>query len=47
MFRDIDGMIYGMIVNILSAVVIDKMIYGMNSGKVAFIVTKMERKYAM
>ena len=29
-----------MIVNILSAVVIDKMIYGMNSGKVAFIVTK-------
>ncbi len=33
-------MIYGMIVNILSAVVIDKMIYGMNSGKVAFIVTK-------
>ena len=32
--------IYGMIVNILSAVVIDKMIYGMNSGKVAFIVTK-------
>ena len=40
LFRDIDGMIYGMIVNILSAVVIDKMIYGMNSGKVAFIVTK-------
>lgn len=24
LFRDIDGMIYGMIVNILSAVVIDK-----------------------
>lgn len=47
LFRDIDGMIYGMIVNILSAVVIDKMIYGMNSGKVAFIVTKMEREYAM
>lgn len=47
LFRDIDGMIYGMIVNILSAVVIDKMIYGMNSGKVAFIVTKMEREYVM
>ena len=37
---DKGAMIYGMIVNILSAVVIDKMIYGMNSGKVAFIVTK-------
>jgi len=44
LFRDIDGMIYGMIVNILSAVVIDKMIYGMNSGKVAFIVTKKGKK---
>ena len=44
LFRDIDGMIYGMIVNILSAVVIDKMIYGMNSGKVAFIVTKNGKK---
>lgn len=44
LFRDIDGMIYGMIVNILSAVVIDKMIYGMNSGKVAFIVTKKGKR---
>ena len=40
LFRDIDGMIYGMIVNILSAVVVAKVIYGRNSGNVAFIVTK-------
>ena len=40
LFKDVDGMIYGMMVNLLFAVVVDKMIYGMNSGKVAFIVTK-------
>ena len=40
LFKDVDGMIYGMIVNLLFAVVVDKMIYGLNSGKVAFIVTK-------
>lgn len=33
LFKDVDGMIYGMIVNLLFAVV-DKMIYGLNSGKV-------------
>ena len=42
LFKDVDGMIYGMIVNLLFAVVVDKMIYGLNSGKVAFIVTKHE-----
>lgn len=46
LFKDVDGMIYGMIVNLLFAVVVDKMIYGMNSGKVAFIVTNMEKRYA-
>lgn len=40
LFKDIDGIIYGMIVNLLFAVVVDKMIYGINSGKVAFVVTK-------
>lgn len=28
LFKDVDGMIYGMIVNLLFAVVVDKMIYG-------------------
>ncbi len=44
LFKDVDGMIYGMIVNLLFAVVVDKMIYGLNSGKVAFIVTKHGKK---
>ena len=44
LFKDIDGIIYGMIVNLLFAVVVDKMIYGINSGKVAFVVTKKGKK---
>lgn len=38
-FRDVDGVIYGIIINFLFAVVIDKVMYGLNAGKVAFIVT--------
>lgn len=40
LFRDFDGIIYGMIVTFLFAVMIDKMFYGVNSGKLAFIVTR-------
>lgn len=39
-FRDIDGIIYGMIVTTLLAFVVDKLMYGMNSGKMVLIVTK-------
>lgn len=39
LFRDVDGVIYGMIVNYLLAIVVDKVMYGMNAGKVALIVT--------
>ena len=39
LFRDFDGILYGMIVNYLFALVVDKMFYGINSGKIAFIVT--------
>lgn len=38
-FRDMDGIIYGMIVNYLFAVVVDKMMYGINAGKLAVIIT--------
>ena len=38
-FQDIDGIIYGMIVNYLFAVVADRAMYGMNAGKMALIVT--------
>ena len=40
LFQDIDGIIYGMIVNYLFAVVADKAMYGMNAGKMALIVTR-------
>lgn len=40
LFRDLDGIVYGMIINFLIAVVVDKVIYGINSGKVALIVTE-------
>lgn len=39
-FRDVDGIIYGMIINFLFAVVVDRVMCGLNSGKVALIVTK-------
>lgn len=38
-FKDMDGIIYGMIINYLFAIVVDKVMYGINSGKVALIVT--------
>lgn len=43
-FKDIDGIIYGMIVNFLFAVVVDKVMTGINSGKTALIVTKNGEK---
>ncbi|MCH5273976.1 MAG: YitT family protein [Lachnospiraceae bacterium] len=39
LFRDFDGILYGLIVTYLLAVVVDKVFYGINSGKIAFIVT--------
>lgn len=43
-FRDMDGIIYGMIINLLFAVVVDKVMTGINSGKTALIVTKEGEK---
>lgn len=39
-FQDIDGIIYGMIINFLFAVVVDKTMCGLNSGKIGLIVTE-------
>lgn len=39
-FQDIDGIIYGIIVSWLMSKIVDQMIYGANSGKFAFIITK-------
>lgn len=44
LFRDIDGIIYGMIVSFLFSTVIDKMMYGINAGKLTLIVTDNGQK---
>lgn len=39
-FKDVDGIIYGMVINFLFAIVVDKVMLGLTSGKVALIVTE-------
>ena len=39
-FKDVDGIVYGMIINFLFAVVVDKVVYGINAGKFALIITQ-------
>lgn len=40
LFRDMEGIIYGMIVNYIFAVAVDKFMYGINAGKMTLIVTE-------
>ena len=44
LFRDVDGIIYGMIVSFLFSAVIDKVMYGANAGKLALVVTTQGTK---
>ena len=44
LFKDVDGIIYGMIFNYIIAIVADKIMYGMNSGKMTLIVTEQGQK---
>lgn len=44
LFRDMDGLICGAVVSFLMASVIDKVMYGINAGKLAFIVTERGRE---
>lgn len=39
-FKDVDGLIYGIIVTYLMAVVMDRILYGIDEGKMTFIVTE-------
>ncbi len=39
LFRDFDGVIYGLMIDFLYARVTDKIMYGMNAGKMALVVT--------
>ncbi|MDO4344624.1 MAG: YitT family protein [Eubacteriales bacterium] len=43
LFENMDGIIYGIIVTFLVSTVVDKLMYGMNSGKMALIVTNHGR----
>ena len=38
-FKDVDGIIYGMIINYIFAIAVDKVMYGINAGKLTLIVT--------
>lgn len=40
LFRDVDGVIYGLIVSYLLSVVVDQAMYGVSAGKLAMIVTE-------
>lgn len=44
LFRDVDGIIYGMVVNYIFAVAVDKLMYGINAGKLTLIVTEHGRE---
>lgn len=39
LLRDMDGILYGIIVSFLLSTVVDKLMYGVNAGKMALIVT--------
>lgn len=39
-FNDVDGIVYGMIINYIFSIVVDKFVYGLNSGKLGLIVTE-------
>lgn len=45
-FKDVDGTIYGVIIAYLLTVVIDRFMYGMNEGKMTFIVTEKGNEVA-
>ncbi|MCF2679966.1 YitT family protein [Faecalicatena contorta] len=45
-FKDVDGLIYGIIVTYLMAIVMDRIMYGIDEGKMTFIVTEHGDKVA-
>lgn len=45
-FKDIDGFIYGVIVTYLMASVMDRIMYGVDEGKMTFIVTEKGKEVA-
>ena len=45
-FRDFDGVIYGLMIDYLYAIVTDRIMYGMNAGKLALVVTDRGKETA-
>lgn len=39
-FRDIDGILYGLVINYISAQMVDKLLYGVDAGKLTLIITE-------
>ncbi|MBQ6036265.1 MAG: YitT family protein [Lachnospiraceae bacterium] len=39
LFKDFDGVIYGLLINYMFAMIADRVLYGMNAGKLALIIT--------
>ncbi|NCB31516.1 MAG: YitT family protein, partial [Clostridia bacterium] len=39
-FRDMNGVLYGLLVNYISAQMVDKMLYGVDAGKLTLIITE-------
>lgn len=44
LLRDMDGILYGIIVAFLTSAVVDKLMYGVNAGKMALIITDCGRR---
>jgi len=45
-FRDVDGIIYGLMISYIFSIVVDKVMCGLNRGKVALIVTEHGKEVA-
>ena len=46
LFKNFDGIIYGCLINGLYSMVIDKILYGINAGKLAIVITDMPQEIA-
>lgn len=44
-FGDVDAALYGLVSTFASVVVIDKVLYGLGAGTLAFVVTEREMKW--
>ncbi len=40
LFQDIDGVLYGLLINSITAQMLDKMVYGVDAGKLTLIITE-------